>query len=220
MPPRHVGWGAQTACFSPSPSTSRPLGPQFHPPLAGLRTRLVVAPSLRLRNCHRRVPPGPRLSNQIATPPRKATPLPHQPPLVPPSTAPPCRAFPLHWLNFSLGPAPEPRSLPSLAGPRLAPRPLSGSGLPLSPQMPLGPAIVFGVQFSEVALFLCGAERSRGKEPASQVPAVLSFLGHSLLSQGGSSDVRSAISSASAAVSVSRSWSWTRDRGKGHPELR
>lgn len=94
-----------------------------------------------------------------------------------------------------------------------------GPALPLSRLMLPDPAILLGVQFPEVALFLWPAGRSCSGEPASRVRAApLPSVGPPVLLQGRSSYVRTANSSA-AAASVSRSWSWTRERGKGHPEL-
>lgn len=99
--------------------------PPPHPPqpLAGLRTRPAVAPSIWLLNCH-------RLGSTQAPPfepghhaPEKR-PRPSPPPTSSFSRIPTlCGVSPLHWLNFSLDPAPEVGPLPSLAGSRLGLRP-------------------------------------------------------------------------------------------------
>lgn len=87
-PPRHMGSGAETTCFSPAPPRSRPLCPQFLPPLAGLRIWVVVAPSVWFLNCY-------RLSSTKAPPfesdshaPKKGYAPPPPASLVPRSTAP------------------------------------------------------------------------------------------------------------------------------------
>lgn len=123
--------------------TPPPLAPPPRP--AGLRARpLQFDSSTPIGYVSLRL----RLPSRIAPPPRKATPPARQLPRCVRVPAPPLRAIPPHWLHFGFGPAPKTGSFPSLARPRLGPRPLSGSGLPLSPQMPPGPAILGRVQFS------------------------------------------------------------------------
>lgn len=126
VPPRHVDSGALILGFSPAPPRSRPRCPQFPPPLVGLRTRLVVAPSLWLLNCHRlgstqappfewdghapkkgHAPPPTSLFSSAESRPHPDE-FPHYIGLTSPST-PPLRPAPYHhWRDPASDPAPCP----------------------------------------------------------------------------------------------------------------
>lgn len=129
-------------------------------------------PPVRLLNCNRlSFTQAPPFGQESHAPSQSLLPRPHQPP--PCGRAPPPAEFPFH-IGFisSLAPPPRPVSSYHWRAPASGPAPCPAPWLPLSPQMPPGPAIVLGVvQFWGGTLFLFSSRR-----PAAE-KGILEFRG-------------------------------------------
>lgn len=133
----------------------------------------LLLPSARLLNCNRlsftQAPPFERESH---APPQGHIPHPPPPPpLQPPlcDRVPPPAELPFHiGFNSPLTPPPRPVSSHHWRAPASGPAPCPAPWLPLSPQMPPGPATVLGLlSFGRHALSLF-FETSRGRERNSK----------------------------------------------------